>query len=748
MILSRPTALLLSLLCATAAHAISAGPEVPLASPVIEPAPFSRGNARVASNGRDFLAVWNDRRGDSFVADVVAARIDGEGRVVDRTGIVLGPGAGNPPSVASDGRDFVVAYNCSRGGFAPATCLARIDAETGEVRRGAELPNAVRPVIASNGAGYLVAYGTSATYASTQFVEVVALDSDAAVAGTPVRIAASPYPPSLASNGETYFLVWNTYGYLDGVLVRGDGTPAPVRRIAPEAASWGPGQFSWSAGSDGTDYLVVWQQNVGVVNQGYVTELRARTISREGEPAAQHTLFGDRSQSTWDPAVAWTGSSYVVTYALTKSGAGAPGMPRSSDGDIHRMLVTRTAEVSDAPAVVAGRAGREAFAATASGGGGTLVVWEHEQPSGFGSQIEARLLGRSEPFVVSQSVTWQESITGGTAGSRRVFAWEEIAGEEQRRKVFVQRVDERPLDGRGIAVDETAADEVEPVIGGSIVAWLRQEKVGPGTATVLAKRFDASGALLDRSPIVIGEALRDTRVAVAAIGAVHLIAWRTPANTIAAVRLAGSGGPEPIEISKTNSVERDPVIATDGNSFVIAWHRELPGGVCLVTCNFPTTVYAVRVLPFGVVAGPPVAIAAASRKLRSLVWNGSEYVAFLVADGPSDVVEAQRIGRNLEVVELPRSMNVTGSLASVIWTGSDYVFAASFIGASHLATGRIDRHFTLTERVIVTRTWRPGTPVVLLPGLIAYQETGRELVSRAVMRALTDESATRRRAVR
>lgn len=61
----------------------------PIAMPGIGPAPFSQAGPSIATDGEIFLAVWADERRTGRHADLFAARLDAEGRVVDAFGFPI-----------------------------------------------------------------------------------------------------------------------------------------------------------------------------------------------------------------------------------------------------------------------------------------------------------------------------------------------------------------------------------------------------------------------------------------------------------------------------------------------------------------------------------------------------------------------------------------------------------------------------------------------------------------------------------
>jgi hypothetical protein len=98
------------LLCLAALPAFGAlGPsiEVPVAPPVIGRAAGTQSLPRVATDGRDFFAVWSDSR--SGTSSVFGTRVLADGTVLDPTGILI-VASGDKPGVVWDGANYVVVW--------------------------------------------------------------------------------------------------------------------------------------------------------------------------------------------------------------------------------------------------------------------------------------------------------------------------------------------------------------------------------------------------------------------------------------------------------------------------------------------------------------------------------------------------------------------------------------------------------------------------------------------------------------
>src|SRR5688572_6056262 len=78
-----------------------AGSEITIGTPAVVSAPGTRTAVATASDGRDFLVVWNDMRtaGAFENSRMLASRVTREGKVLDPFGIILDAEVGGAPHV-------------------------------------------------------------------------------------------------------------------------------------------------------------------------------------------------------------------------------------------------------------------------------------------------------------------------------------------------------------------------------------------------------------------------------------------------------------------------------------------------------------------------------------------------------------------------------------------------------------------------------------------------------------------------
>lgn len=269
----------------------------------ISSAPSYQQSAGVAFNGTNYLVVWRDPRGASPFPDIFGARVTPSGEVLDPSGIAISSSTNEifAPAVASDGADFLVAWEDRRDGI----YASRVSA-SGTVLDPAGIPissgTAARkqPTVAFSGSTYLVAWQDSRSFRTSGDDIYGARVSRTGVVLDPEGIAISTDPrvneiqPALASSGSQYLATWQSGfhpnfggGDIYGARLNNSGTVLDANGIP---ISVGPPQAQQAAvASDGTNYLVSWSDTRGakiygarVLSDGSVLDPSGLPISRSG----------------------------------------------------------------------------------------------------------------------------------------------------------------------------------------------------------------------------------------------------------------------------------------------------------------------------------------------------------------------------------------------------------------------------------------------------------------------------------
>lgn len=643
------------------------GPAIPLSTPVFEPAPGFRGAPRVASNGREFLVVWND------LESLYATRVDANGVVRDRDPLLLRARSfSSPVDVASDGRDYLVTSPCGT-----SLCLLHVDAETGAASARGAIPHAGEAAIESNGRGYLVVYKTT----DSSLVEAIPLRADGSIAGPAYSVGRSSFPPALASNGEHYFVVFGTLSQSAGVLLSETGYAADQQRFAESSMT---GWFDVT--SDGDGFLVTWGERGGARG----SELHAAPVSRNGVLSSRKTIHPIAGQHS----VAWNGSRYLLAYTPLD-------LP-----DVTAFEVSAAGDAVSEPVAVAAGPDQEVSSAMASNGQATLAAWTHQWKEG--AQIEARFItpdGLGPPFVVSWNVTDQDSVAAMRHGAQTIVAWDENKGPRQLRKVFVQRLDANgaPLDGRGLPVGDSPRHQLRPALAGSLVAWV--ETSAPNEADA---RVEVWATLLDDSGRPSGSTFRIGVTAWAATVAVvspgdgaDVVLWTTKERQLMATRVLSNGIYGPLSQLASGFFITDPAAATNGAGFLAAWNDG----------RLYTGAFTQSAQPLG----PSTLFDYDFR--RALVWNGESYVLFWSRSSDEQAV-AQQISAAGVPIGAPHVLGHY-TVDAAVWTGEEYLIAfdQDFQGGP-LSLARLARDFTPIATYRTFENLDVDRSVVLLDDLL------------------------------
>ena len=257
--MTRAAVFILGCLCAAvrAGEGIDVGGEIVLLDG--GPGENVQATPRVAFGGGRYLAVWREGwHGKGGRARVYAARVDGGGRVLDRGGIEVAPsktGVQVRPRVAFGGGVFLVVWQDFRSGRDFDVLAARVSPEgkvldKSPIALGAGAGNQVLADVASDGKGFLVVWQG---FVGDGFRASARPVSAAGAAGRAVDLGPGPQP-QIAWGGKDYLLVTADI-HLHATRLGPDGQAADKgKRLI---GWWHRKTFSVASGGDGLGWLVV-----------------------------------------------------------------------------------------------------------------------------------------------------------------------------------------------------------------------------------------------------------------------------------------------------------------------------------------------------------------------------------------------------------------------------------------------------------------------------------------------------------
>ncbi len=455
------------------------------------------GRATVASNGTDSLAVWQDSR---VPAGVYAARLTAAGVVRDPANLFVA-GAGVRPVVASDGAGFLVAWV----GADRQAHWSRVDAagavlDPGGVARAGSLL-AGELALAFDGTNYLLAWSAPAGSPGAIRVARVARDGrllDAA--GAEVSSGSTDRRnPAIAAGAGGALVAWEDFRSGSGLptvyaaRVRADGVVIdPDGRVVSLAAA---NQTQPSVATDGASFLVAWYARNGAGSRA--PGPYAALVGPAGTTLAINPLWpSPGTDVATDPAAvaaAYSGGRYLVTWT--------GGQPRSAPGLPYHLL----------PRIYAVRV------------------------DAAGAPLDAtpREVARIDTSMPTYPTFFLPAVAGRPGGFQLLWAYQESPLGVRDVQGVATDLDAVPA-GEASQVEMAPADQTSPQVtatpSGYFVGWIDYGQTLPQfTFRARGARLSPSGTVLDSPALSLvpqETAIAMTVLRLATVGASSLAAWR------------------------------------------------------------------------------------------------------------------------------------------------------------------------------------------------------------------------------
>jgi len=276
----------------------------------------------VGFNGADFLVVWQDFRGGNGY-DIYGARVTSQGMVVDTAGFAISRATNDQcvPSVASDGVNFLVVWEDYRGGSNYDIYGARVTPDgavldTGGLVISQVISDQCTPSVSFDGACFLIVwedYRRSSRcdiYGARVTPEGTVLDSS----GIGVSYAnGRQESPALGFDGANSLVVWeddrdgSSYDVY-GARVTPEGTVLDPSGVAISTA---PGnQEHPVVTTDGASLLVVWQDD----RSGSDWDIYGARVTPEGAVSGTGSVVGQQGDQVLPRLCRGSGSQMLLAY--------------------------------------------------------------------------------------------------------------------------------------------------------------------------------------------------------------------------------------------------------------------------------------------------------------------------------------------------------------------------------------------------------------------------------------------------
>ncbi len=359
----------------------------------------------VAAAGGSLLVVWQDDSGSDL--DIRAVRVDSGGTVLGAGAFDVCTATGDQswPAVASDGTDFLVVWQDERNATAEIWAV-RVASDGSVVAPGAFLVSTgvgleSCPDVAYTGwtgFEYLVVWQDSRAGGTDWNIYGARVDVGGTVkdaGGLPlVTVAGNQDNAAVASDGGDALVVYRDANNVKGVIVDSDGAPSAPIDIGVAFSTQKVPAVAFGRGV----YLVAWEDYRNCPVVPFYQDIYAARVSASGElldpwphvPVAVDAL----TRSVW-PAVAFDGANFVVAWEDGPDGGADVYVSRVlADADGISVREPRGLAVSPVVPVVPD----QDEPSIAPAGTGALVVWA-DWRGGNPGDVYAAALGTDDPPV-------------------------------------------------------------------------------------------------------------------------------------------------------------------------------------------------------------------------------------------------------------------------------------------------------------------------------------------------------------
>ena len=457
-------------------------------------------------------------------------------------------------------------------------------------------------------------------------------------AGIPISYARNDqYKPAVASGLGNYLVVWEDlragseiYGARvtsGGLVLDTSGIPitsAPNTQARPAVAF------------DGTNYLVVWQDN----RSGLSFDIYGARVTIEGVVIdTSGIMITSAPKDQESPVVGFDGVNYFVIWQDWRNDPGT-----YTNSDIYGARVTQSGVVLDTEGIqVCGALNNQYLPHLDFDGTNYLVVWEDYRggiysdiygtrvtPSGIIIDTSAIAISIAENYQTAPRVTYAGDNYFVLWADQRTGSYPDIYGARVSASGAV-------LDTTGIKVTEIPFAQYMPVIGFNhthyVAVW--QDFRNSDLADIYGARIMFTGSVIDTAGILIStEANFQEEPQVAFDGTNYLLVWQDWRNDagdrrnadIYGIRISSSGtilDSAPIAICTAINNQVHPRIAFDGINYLVVWEdwRYSPFG--------NSDIYGVRVSPSGmIIDSVDILISSAPRNQNtpSVCFGGTNYL--------------------------------------------------------------------------------------------------------------------------
>jgi hypothetical protein len=591
----------------------------------------------VASDGVTQLVVWSDSR-RSFAYDLFGTRVAASGAIIDSAAIAIAVAGGNQkrPAAAFGDTSYLIVWTDTR--YSSLDIFATRVGTGGEVHDpdGISISEAAdyqdAPAVAFDGTNYLVVWqdrrsGNYDIYGARVTPGGDVLDT----AGIPIATDAdSEEYPAVAFDGTNYLVVWQDdqgTGDIYGARVATDGSVLDPTGMPVCTAGYR--QYQPAVAFDGANYFVVWRDERGSDDDIYGARLTPGGVLLD--PIALAICTEERDQTT--PAITFDDSVYVVAWLERII---------TIYYDVYATRVDLDGTVLDPPGIfLASVIKEQTRPGVAYDGTNFVVVWDDDTDPNYDVYAgriapDGSLLDQEGTCVsVSASTQFFPAVTFGY--SDYFVVWQDQRDDPvEGWNICGALVDPTygPLDSAvAIVADGLEYSLFHPAVDfdgiNYVVVWEDSRYDIGGDA--FGARVGMNGTVLDPGGFPIrATAENQQNPRVAGGHEISLVVWSeadpdepSAGEEIWGARLSSDGtvlDPDGILIGSAVGNQINPAVANGGDSFLVAWQDHRSGEY---------DIYATVVDIAGAVldtSGAPVCDAAGNQLQPEAAFDGTNYL--------------------------------------------------------------------------------------------------------------------------
>lgn len=543
---------------------------------------------RVASNGKDYLVVWEDYTNGLYASPwVYGARVDSGGVVLD-SGIVLHTNAYSPQiAYSASATNYLTSFFTTNGVSGVYGTRLKVTAGTLSLVDGTGFMintnhGGQELSLASNGTNYLCVWAyTSASLSDKDVYGARVRALDGAVLDTNnivvCNFSGEQYRPQVTSDGANFLAVWSdgtstNYSNANDVFAARINNSGVVLDWIPVSTSVSATNQTAPAVAHGADWLVVWTDSRGYSSNGFdIYGTRVDDSGRVRDICGIAIGVGTNHQNT--PGVGWDGNNYLVTWS--------DGRTTSSSRNIYGARVDTSGVVLDtSPIMITTNSANKVNSRVAGNSNCFLVVWE-DNSRAYGCRVSSAgsLLDAVQGFPVCTNAAFQFNPEVASIGTNFFVVWQD---RRLGSTLYGSRVSGsgQVLDGTGFALCSSTNVNGHPGLAASATNYFAVwEDIGSSSTYVYGARVSANGILLDTNSIAIstnGASARNDPDA-ACIGSDFVVVWRIPSGTASGIdvrgaRVQGDGvnlDPAGFDVMTSPGSNLTPAISAGNNSYLI-----------------------------------------------------------------------------------------------------------------------------------------------------------------------------------